>query len=78
MDNSELAKLLQTAFEDGLVEVAGEGGHIHVNLVSQQFEGLSRVKRQQLVYRHLSGLIASGDIHAVTMTTLTPSERQSV
>lgn len=76
MDNEALGGLLRAQFDDGSVEVMGEGGHIHVTIVSEQFAGLSRVRRQQLVYGYLSDLIASGEIHAVTMTTHTPSEHQ--
>jgi acid stress-induced BolA-like protein IbaG/YrbA len=35
---------------------------------------LNKVKRQQLVYSLLSERISSGEIHAVTMTTLTSDE----
>lgn len=74
MENDALAGLLRAQFDDGSVEVMGEGGHIHVTVVSEQFAGLSRVARQQLVYGQLRELIASGEIHAVTMTTHTPAE----
>jgi len=48
-------------------------GHFRAVLVSERFEGLSRVKRQQLVY----GLLADEmgpEIHALSMRTLTPAE----
>jgi BolA protein len=48
-------------------------GHFRAVLVSERFEGLSRVKRQQLVY----GLLADEmgpEIHAFSMRTLTPDE----
>jgi len=48
-------------------------GHFRAVLVSELFEGLSRVKRQQLVY----GLLADEmgpEIHALSMRTLTPAE----
>jgi len=74
MDNESLAKILRAGFEGGTVEVAGEAGHVHVTVVSDAFDGLSRVRRQQLVYGQIAQLIASGEIHAVTMTTHTPAE----
>ncbi len=48
-------------------------GHYRAVLVSDRFEGLSRVKRQQLVYGLLDGLMGP-EIHALSMQTLTPSE----
>jgi BolA protein len=51
----------------------GGGGHFRVVVVSSRFEGLSRVKAQQLVYGALGELMAT-DIHAVEMRTLTPEQ----
>ena len=45
-----------------------------VEIVSDVFEGLSRVKRQQLVYKALNERIESGEIHAVSMRTYSPEE----
>ena len=47
--------------------------HFNVTVVSAKFEGMSRIERQRLVYR----LLAEGmktDIHALALTTLTPTE----
>jgi BolA protein len=54
---------------------AREGGetHFRVTIVSQAFEGQSRVARQRMVYDALSHELANG-VHAVAMTTLTPAE----
>ena len=51
----------------------GGAGHYRAVLVSDRFEGLSRVKRQQLVYGLLAGEMGP-EIHALSMRTLTPSE----
>jgi len=49
--------------------------HFKVVIVSQQFEGLSRVKRQQLVYKILSEEIA-GPVHALAQHTYSPVQWQ--
>jgi len=49
--------------------------HFKVVIVSQQFEGLSRVKRQQLVYKILSEEIA-GPVHALAQHTYSPTQWQ--
>lgn len=49
------------------------GGHFEVLVVSERFEGLGRLARQRLVYEALGDLMDT-DIHALTMTTLTPPE----
>ena len=57
------------------VAVEGAGNRFEIDVVSVEFEGLSRVKRQQLVYAAIDDLIASGAIHAVTIKAATPAER---
>lgn len=52
--------------------VAG-GGHFEVVVVSDRFEGISRLAAQRLVYQALGNLMAT-DIHAVVMHTLTPEQ----
>ncbi len=47
--------------------------HFKVVVVSEVFEGLSRVKRQQLVYKVLSEEIA-GPIHALAQHTYSPAQ----
>jgi acid stress-induced BolA-like protein IbaG/YrbA len=42
--------------------------------VSNEFAGLSRVKRQQKIYALLDDRIKSGEIHAVSMITQTLEE----
>ena len=57
------------------VAVDGAGNRFEIDVVSEDFAGLSRVKRQQLVYAAINDLIASGAIHAVTIKAATPAER---
>ena len=53
-----------------------EGGetHFRVEIVSAAFEGQSRVARQRLVYDALKDELAPGGVHALALSTLTPSE----
>lgn len=73
MSESYISAILK-ALPDAQVDARLEGNHLHVTVVSAAFEGLSPVKKQQAVYSALNDYIASGEIHAVHMTTLTPSE----
>jgi BolA protein len=49
------------------------GGHFRATIVSSRFEGLSKLEAQRLVYGILSEEMA-GEIHALSMTTLTPRQ----
>jgi acid stress-induced BolA-like protein IbaG/YrbA len=48
---------------------------MEVTVVSPAFEGLSRVRKQQLVYAAIAELIKNGALHAVTIRAYTPAER---
>lgn len=74
MDPQEVKQLLQSELGDCEVEVDGDGRHFDIVVISERFEGLSPVKKQQLVYAALNSCIAAGDIHAVNMKTYTRSE----
>jgi acid stress-induced BolA-like protein IbaG/YrbA len=55
------------------VEVRGDGQHFEALIVCAAFDGLTRVKRHQLVYGALGERMRE-DIHALSMTTVTPAE----
>lgn len=76
MQAEQIQKLVEHTLPDAQVEVGVDGNHASVMVVSDAFDGLSAVKRQQKVYAALSGQIADGTIHAVHMKTFTPSEWQ--
>ncbi len=55
------------------LEVDGDGRHFQALIVSQAFEGKSRVQRHQLVYAALGERMRE-EVHALSMKTLTPAE----
>ncbi len=77
MSTTEIARLLNEALADASVEVQGGEGKYQVQVTSSIFDGLNRVKRQQVIYRVLNDHIASGAIHAVNMILKTPDEASS-
>ena len=74
MNAAEVKALLESSIPNCDVVAEGEGCNFQVVVVTSEFEGLSTVKRQQLVYSHLQEAISSGVIHAVTMKTYTPEQ----
>ena len=55
------------------VEVRGDGHHWEAVIVSPAFDGLSKVRQHQLVYAALGERMRE-EIHALSMTTLTPAQ----
>lgn len=76
MDDQAVKALLQSQLADCEIEVNGDGRHFDVLVIGDVFEGLSPVKRQQLVYAALNQEIADGSIHAVNMKTYTRAQWQ--
>lgn len=54
--------------------VDGDGHHFQAVIVSAEFTGLNRVKRQQRVYQTVLDKLNSGELHALSLQTLTPEE----
>ena len=55
------------------LEVQGDGHHWEAVIVSAAFEGLPKVRQHQLVYA-ARGERMREEIHALSMTTLTPAQ----
>jgi BolA protein len=49
------------------------GGHFRAVIVSERFEGLNRIKAQQLVYSIVEDWMGR-EIHALSMKTFTPAK----
>ena len=62
----KIREILLSAFPDARdIEVQGTGGKYWLQIKSRQFLGVRKVKAHQMVYKHLGGLIQTGEIHAL-------------
>ena len=73
-------KEIETWIAQGLacehIAIEGDGQHFAALIVSREFAGMNRVKRQQRVYQTVRGKLDSGELHALSKQTLTPEEWQ--
>lgn len=76
MDVSQIEKLINDALSLDELHVKFDGSQCQITAVSDMFEELSRVKRQQAVYAPLTQVINEGTIHAVTIKTFTKAQWQ--
>lgn len=74
ISNEELERYLKETGEVDFVLVQGDGYHYQVTVVSDVFQGKSKIARQQWVYGKLKQFITSGDLHALSMQTWTKDE----
>ncbi len=74
MNADDLIAFLQTHYPDAFIQAANQGTKFDVRVVDESFAGKRSVQRQQAVYALVNDKIASGDIHALNIQALTPSE----
>ena len=75
----ELQHRIEEALPDARAEVqdlTGGGDHFRAEVVSDRFEGLSRIEQHQLVYS-IFGAEIGGPIHALSLKTSTPERTTS-
>jgi acid stress-induced BolA-like protein IbaG/YrbA len=74
MDANQLKQLIAQALPCEHIEVEGDGRHWYATLVSPAFDGLTRIKRHQMVYATLGQRMHTDEVHALSMKTYTPTE----
>ncbi len=75
MENEAVAQLIRNGLPGAEVEVTGDGSHFEALVVSASFDGLTPIKKQRLVMDTVRDQIASGELHALSIKTLTPEQR---
>jgi len=71
-----VSKLINDALELDEVHVKFDGSQCHIKAVSDMFDDLSRVKRQQAVLKPLAEIIKDGTVHAITVKTFNKAQWQ--
>ncbi len=74
METDAVAQLIRTGLPGAEVQVTGDGSHFEAVVVSEAFEGLTPIKKQRLVMDTVKPQIASGELHALSIKTLTPAQ----
>lgn len=73
--NKEIEQLLIETLGLAQAHVSSpDGSHFQVIAVGEQFDGMSRVKKQQTVYAPLMPYIADNRMHAISIKAYTPEE----
>jgi len=71
----QVKQMIQSQLPDAEVvvrDLTGGGDHLEAIVISQEFEGKTRVKQHQLVYGALNSQLQSEAIHALALKTFTP------
>ena len=74
MNSDGIKVLIEASIEDAVVNVSSDDNvHFEATVISQGFQEKSLVQRHQMVYGSLGDKMQS-EIHALSLTTLTPKE----
>jgi len=74
MSSEKIQQIIAEGLPCESLHVDGDGEHFEALVVSSQFAGKSRVKRQQMINALLRTYFDSGELHALSMKTVTPEE----
>jgi acid stress-induced BolA-like protein IbaG/YrbA len=63
------------AIAESEVAARGDASRMEIVVVAEAFSGVTRVRRQQMVYAAIAEMIGAGELHAVTIRAMTPAEQ---
>ncbi len=74
MDPSDITRMIEAGFRNASVRVESDDNtHFAALVVADEFEGVRKLQRHQMVYKTL-GTLVGNEIHALSLRTLTPAE----
>ncbi len=76
MGTEEIKNLITAGLPNAQIDVDGSDGKYQVKIISTAFEDLTQVQRHRAVYATIQAQIQSGELHALSIEALTPSEAE--
>ena len=70
----DITQFLKSKFPEADISFEGEDCNSKVLIVSEKFEGLNSLQRHKLVLSALKDYFQSGELHALSLSTKSPSE----
>ena len=70
----DVAQFLRSKFPEAEISFDGEDCNSRLLIVSNEFEGLNTLQRHKLVLNFLKEQFQSGELHALSLITKSPSE----
>ena len=70
----DITQFLKSQFPEAEISLDGEDCSSKVLIVSEKFEGLNSLQRHKLVLGALKDHFQSGELHALSLKTKSPSE----
>ena len=77
MDKSKIKEIIESSLKGSIANVDGSEGKYTAKIIYDGFDNLNTVGRHKIVYKTLDEYIKSGELHAISMETLTTNESKS-
>jgi len=74
MNNQNIKSILIKELNLEKIYITGDSNHIKIIAIGEIFQGMTQVKRQQIVYTPLINMIIEKHIHAVSIKSYTSEE----
>ena len=78
MSEVDLKALIEKGIPGAQVMLGGDGCNANVTVISEAFDGVSKLKQQKMVYASLGDLIINGTVHALSIKSYTPAQWESL
>ena len=78
MSEVDIKALIEAGIPDSEVIMDGDGCNASVIVVSDAFDGQSKLKQQKMVYATLGDLITNGTVHALSIKSYTQAQWEDV
>lgn len=72
----DITRAIQERMPDARVTALVDGNRAEITVISTEFDGMTRVRKQQAVYGCINHLIADGTLHAVSIRASAPGEQR--
>ena len=75
MDNNKLQEIIESYLDDvSDLSVSGQDCNFSIKIVSKDFTNMSILQRHKSIMKLFSGLLQSGELHAISLDLKSPSE----
>ncbi|MBL4832592.1 MAG: BolA/IbaG family iron-sulfur metabolism protein [Pseudomonas sp.] len=74
MTRDEIMARVAAAYSRAQVSIDGADCNFSIAIVADEFSGLRPVQRQQAVLKLFADVLATGELHAMTVSAKTPDE----
>ena len=75
MDNNQIKEIIGSYLDDITdISVSGQDCNFSIRIISEDFNSMSALERHKRIMKLFSGLLQSGELHAISLDLKAPSE----